>query len=364
MAQHPDVLIVGGGVIGLTAAYYLAHQGASVHIFDKAEPGKEASWAGAGILPPGNTAKAPAGYGSLRAESAELFPKLSAELRERTGIDNGYRRCGGIEFLQSEQEAEEWKSEEIPFERLSESGLRALEPAAAMSFGRIAYHVPGTAQIRNPRHLQALLAACTANGVHLHPGCPVFRFERQNGQIRGVHTALGHRFAGRFLLASGAWTDPLLADLGIQLGIRPVRGQIVLLNTATPIRKVIEQEKRYLVPRGDGRVLVGSTEEDVGFDSRTTAAAVAELLAFAVERVPALAAAAVERTWAGLRPMSPDRLPCLGAVPGFDNLFIAAGHGRSGLQLSAATGLVMAQVLLDRPPLVPLEAFRVDRLDS
>jgi glycine oxidase len=118
---------------------------------------------------------------------------------------------------------------------------------------------------------------------------------------------------------------------------------------------------RYLVPRPDGRVLVGSTEEDVGFEKRTTAAAIAELLLLASHLVPGLASAHVERCWAGLRPGSPDGLPFLGAVPGFDNLFVAAGHFRAGIQLSPATALVMKELLLGQAPTLPMEPFRLDR---
>ena len=141
-----------------------------------------------------------------------------------------------------------------------------------------------------------------------------------------------------------------------------MRGQIVLLNTNVEAeRPLLLCGKRYLVFRGDGRVLIGSTQEDVGFDTRTTAEAVAGLIAFATSLVPALSHAAVERCWAGLRPGSPDGLPFLGPVPGCENVFVGAGHFRAGLQLSPASGLVLAQLLLDRTPLVPLEAFRLDR---
>jgi glycine oxidase len=141
-----------------------------------------------------------------------------------------------------------------------------------------------------------------------------------------------------------------------------VRGQIALLQTGRPlIRRVLLQGARYLVPRPDGRVLAGSTEEDAGFDKRTTAGAIAELVRFAASLVPALAGAHLERCWAGLRPGSPDGLPFLGPVPGLANLFVAAGHFRAGIQLSPATGLVMKELLLGQRPSVALEAFRLDR---
>jgi glycine oxidase len=190
----------------------------------------------------------------------------------------------------------------------------------------------------------------------------VYGFERDPDHVRAIKTGVGRREARRCLVAAGAWTDALLAEVGWRPGIHPVRGQITLLNTRTPLfRRILLDGARYLVPRPDGRVLVGSTEEDAGFDKRTTAAAVGDLLALARALVPELAGAHLERCWAGLRPGSPDDLPFLGPVPGFDNLFVAAGHFRAGIQLSPATGRVMCDLLLGKKPVVPLEAFRLDR---
>jgi glycine oxidase len=142
-----------------------------------------------------------------------------------------------------------------------------------------------------------------------------------------------------------------------------VRGQIALLNAGTSgsALPILMVGKRYLVPRLDGRILVGSTEEDAGFDARPTVCGIAGLLEFVRRLVPSLSEASLEQSWAGLRPGSPDGVPYLGAVPGYDNLHVAAGHFRAGLQLSPATGLVMTQHLLGRPTLVPLGAFAVDR---
>jgi glycine oxidase len=362
MSEHPDIVILGGGVIGLTTAYFLSRERVRIEVLDKGDFGQEASWAGAGIIPPANPRHARTPFDLLRAHSSALYPGLSQELREQTGIDNGYLRCGGLEVAAGGGDAEEeWRGEGVAVEVLAEQDARRLEPALAPGLGTV-YHLPDMAQVRNPRHLRALLAACAARGVRLRPGCPAHGFERQGSRITAALTGAGRLAAGRFVLAAGAWTDALLQPLGWRPGIRPVRGQIALLHTGTPlVRRVLMHGKRYLVPRPDGRVLAGSTEEDAGFDKRTTAAAVGELLAFAVSLVPGLADAHVERAWAGLRPGSPDGLPFLGPVPGLDNLFVAAGHFRSGIQLSPGTGQVMAQLLLGQPPAVPLDAFRLDR---
>jgi glycine oxidase len=361
--QHPDVLILGGGVIGLTAALFLTRAGASVTVIDRGEPGRESSWAGAGILSPAPTLEN--AHGSvelLAAHSARLFPGLSEELRS-TGIDNGHVVRGGWDLIEPDESPPlaEWRRQGIAFEEADEHLVSQREPALRPGLRR-AFFLPATGQVRNPRHLKALLAWCGLHGVRILPGCPAHGFDIQQGRVLAVRTALGPLSAGKFLVASGAWTDTLLEGAGWCPGVRPVRGQIALLHSPAPLLSaVIERGKRYLVPRPDGRTLVGSTEEDAGFDKQTTAQAIAGLLDFSIGLVPSLAGASLERCWAGLRPGSPDGLPFLGAVPGLDNLFVAAGHYRSGIQLSPGTGLALSEVLLGKSPSFSLDAFRLDR---
>ncbi|MBV9122045.1 MAG: FAD-dependent oxidoreductase, partial [Planctomycetes bacterium] len=205
-------------------------------------------------------------------------------------------------------------------------------------------------------------AGCSHHGVRLRPGCPVHGWERQGDRILAVKTCEGPLAADQFILAAGAWSEPLLEQLGWRPGIHPVRGQIALVNTGGPVlSRILLEGKRYLVPRADGRVLIGSTEEDAGFDKRTTAGGINSLLSVAIALVPELVEAHLERSWAGLRPGSPDGLPFLGPVPGLTNLLVAAGHFRAGIQLSPATGLVLKELLLGRKLTIPLESFRLDR---
>ncbi len=362
MAEHPDVLVLGGGVIGLTTAYFLAGEGARVALLDRGDFGQQASWAGAGIIPPGNPERAPTPFDRLRAHSSTMYPALSHQLREETGLDNGFVVCGGLELLDGVEVAEdEWRSEGILFHELDRESLHRLQPDLAPGLKR-AYHLPEMAQVRNPRHVKALLAGCRARGVDLRPNCAAHSLVLCGSRLEAVETDQGRVTAGQYLLATGAWTDPLLAQAGWRPGIRPVRGQIALLSTGTPgVRPVLLHGKRYIVPRTDGRVLVGATEEDAGFDARPTAGGIAGLLAFVASIVPPLAVAPLERCWAGLRPGSPDGMPFLGPVPGCANLYVAAGHFRAGIQLSPATGLVMTELLLGRPTTIPLAAFRLDR---
>ncbi len=364
MREHPDVLILGGGVIGLSTAWFLAEGGVRVTIVDKGDFGQQASWAGAGILSPVNSGQAKTAVEQLRALSWGMFPSLSRKLREQTGIDNGFLVCGGLELFTGPdgESSDEWRGEGITFEELKADELHGRYPYLSPAVQR-AYYLPDMAQLRNPRHLKALQAACSAHGVSMRAGCPVHQFVRSGNRIESVETLQGRLTAGRYLLAAGAWSEALLAPLGWQPGIRPIRGQIALLNTGTTgVRPLLLCGKRYVVPRGDGRVLVGSTEEDAGFEARTTSAAIAELLQFAASLAPNLAGASIERCWAGLRPGSPDGKPFLGVVPGVENLFVAAGHFRAGIQLSPGTALVMKQVLSGEKPAVPLEDFRLDRV--
>ena len=373
MSGESDILIIGGGVIGLTTAYFLAREGIRVTVVDKGDLGQESSWAGAGILPGGNPKRAHTPLGQLRARSVSLFPELSAELRERTGIDNGYVCSGGLELRRSADALEKQRLDSLVREERGEGtncevldarALHELEPAVAESLPGAVYF-PEMAQVRNPRHVKALIAACAQLGVRLLTETPVYALEQAGVRIQAVRTPAGSIRAERFVIAAGSWSDMLLELVGWRVHIRPIRGQIALLNLVPPIfKRILMAGSQYLVPRPDGRVLVGSTEENVGFDKRTTAAAIQELLGFALQLVPGLAQAHVERAWAGLRPGSPDGRPFLGPVPGFDNLFLAAGHFRSGIQLSPGTALVMKQLLLGELTDVPLDPFRLDRATS
>lgn len=370
-----DVLIIGGGVIGLSLAWDLAQHGQSVQVIDRGEPGKEASWAGAGILPPASWKAALHPYDQLRALSSELHPQWAAALLQQTGIDTGYRRCGGIYLARTTGEAASliaWAGaaaeEGIEIQRLSdselgESGVR----------GQIfdAYLVPHEAQLRNPRHLQALRLACERLGVEITAGAEALDFNIRENRLAAVNTSVGPLQARQFCFTSGAWTGNLCTRLGIPLGILPIRGQMVLFNTSDPapsrgraapiLTRILTEGSRYLVPRDDGRVLAGSTEEEVGFDKNTTEEAIADLTAFARGLVPALENAAVEKTWAGLRPASYDGLPYLGPLPGLSNCFVASGHFRSGLFLSPATAVVMSALLRGEEPRIDLGPFRVLR---
>lgn len=362
-----DVIVVGGGVIGLSLAWELAGQGVDVELLEQGQPGQEASWAGAGILPPGNPEAARSPEARLRAESNALWPHWSERLREETGIDNGFHVCGGLEVRRAgsptelKQEIDSWRAEGVEAEAMTSDEALEQEPHLNPDLTS-AYRLSRLAQVRNPRHLKSLLAACGGRGVTIHPGMPMTGLERKGDRITGVRSPEGVRACAAVVLTAGAWSQALLEQVGCRVLIEPIRGQIVQLSAQPlPIRHVVQCGSRYLVPRTDGCILIGSTEERAGFDKRNTAGAMADLIGFASGLVPSLAEAKFERAWAGLRPASPDGLPSLGRVPGVENLFIAAGHFRAGLQLSPITAVLMRQLILGQPMQMPVDPFACDR---
>lgn len=368
----PDYLIVGGGVIGLSLAYELANHGVTVQLIDRGPIGREASWAGAGILPPANLATAIDPLDRLRALSHQLHREWSVRLCEETGIDNGYRECGGLYLARSAGEAaslhafaEMLRELEIEIERLSPAEVVELEPALrelAADQLRAAYSLPGEAQLRNPDHLKALRLACERRGVQILPDCGATGFECSNGRVTAVRTEVGLLHADRYCITSGAWSERLLRELGIATGIMPIRGQMVMFKCESrPFRRILNEGPRYLVPRDDGRVLVGSTEEEAGFDKSTTEQCLGELAALAKQLVPELRDAPIANSWAGLRPGTFDGFPYIGRMPGLDNAYAAAGHYRSGLHMSTGTAVVLCQLMLGDNPEVDLSPFRVGR---
>lgn len=362
-----DVNIVGGGVIGLSIAYELANQGLSVAVYDRQQLGLEASWAGAGMLPPADFKSATTPGIQLRAASKPLWPDWSSRLKEESGIDNGFINCGGLQLTLDadgtgwQDFVSEWHQSGALVEEYERTTLQDTAPFLSPQV-QAAFYLPEMSQVRNPRHMKALLSACAGKGVQLNPGMPIIGFEKTNSKITGIRTATEIHRAGQTVIAGGAWSPEILHDLGIQCELIPIQGQIVLLSmNRLPFRHVIECGSRYLVPRSDGKILIGATESDVGFNKTNTAEGVGGLIQFAQSIVPCLKQATFERAWAGLRPKSVDSLPYLGRVAGFENLVMAAGHYRDGLQLSPITARLISQVICHQETELPLEPFSCSR---
>ena len=370
MRHRSEILIVGGGVIGLSTAYYLAQRGVSVTIVDRQSVGREASWAGAGMLPPGNLQHAATPEARLRSYSHDLWPDLTEDLRDRTGIDNGYRVCGAVEVCPPDDDSQFrgyvtcWETEQVLVNRLDRSRLERFVPGLHSEILEGVFR-PDFGQARNPRQLKALTTACQMMGVEFIEHADALTLTATDGGHAVAKAGQRTFHADRICVTTGSWTRQLLQPLGVAMPVQPVRGQIVQLRaTPLPFTCVIEQGRRYMVPRPDGLILVGATEEYVGFEKKNTSQGVSSLLNFAESLVPVLAQAEIVRCWSGLRPGSPDELPFLGQVPGFENLFVGAGHFRSGLQMSPGTGVILADLLTDQQPDIELEGLTCDRLES
>jgi len=360
-----DILIIGGGVIGLTTALKLAEQGRAVTVVDRQSVGREASWAGAGMLPPGNLSCASTPEARLRSYSHDMWEDLAALLKDRTGIDNGFRRCGAVELPTDDglfgEQVQAWQAERLRVQTLDRIGLEQHVPGLHETFME-GVVLSDFGQVRNPRHMKALAVACRDRGVEIVEYVDGLRLAAGTDGFVTASTFDRTFAADRICVTAGSWTNQVLAPLSISLPVKPVRGQIALLKTnRLPFSCVVEQGRRYLVPRTDGLILVGATEEHVGFEKRTTADAISELLTFAASLVPELGKAEVVKCWAGLRPGSPDELPFLGRVPKFKNLLVGAGHFRSGLQMSPGTGALLADLLVDREPQISMDGLTYDR---
>ena len=367
-----DLLVVGGGIIGLSIAEACAREGLAVTLLEGAALGGEATTAAAGMVPAASDHPESTPYERLKGRGSDLFPGLSERLRESTGIDNGFRPLGGVELAPDRAEAEalreeagEWQRQGVAWREIGVGGLRRLEPAVELPL-ETAYLLNDYAVFEPDRHVEALAAACRLHGGRVFQGVGRCRLEVREGRVVGATTDDGtHHRAETTVVAAGAWSQGLLAPMGLEVDTRPMRGQVVCLHTPTRrFERVLMWGRRYLVPRSGDRVILGSTEEDVGFEPRTTAAAIHEMLGQALAVVPALAEATVEKTWAGLRPGSPDGLPTIGRVPGFESLLLAVGHYRLGLMMSPSTAEAVSQLARGLEPTVPLTDFDPGRWAS
>jgi glycine oxidase len=362
-----DVAVIGGGLIGLAAARALARAGASVGLLERQEPARGATWAAGGMLSPLPEAGDPA-FLALATASLDRYPAFVADVEAESGQAVGYRRSGKLHVAFGAADAP-------PLEALLRSphgdafGVRALGATAARRLEPALSHALTAAvlverdhQVDNRALGSAAVGAARAAGVQLRAGATVRGVAVRGGGVRGVRLADGQLLrADAVVVAAGSWSGAL-RGLPRPLPVIPVRGEMVALRAPAPLlERVVMTPRCYLIPRADGRLLVGATEAEVGYAPGPTAAGVAALLAAAIEAVPACGALPVEETWCGYRPGTPDRLPFLGADPEVTGLVYATGHYRNGILLAPITAAVVEALLTGEPPPIPLDAFRPDR---
>jgi glycine oxidase len=367
LERIPDFAVVGAGINGLLVARSLLQQGVSVTLLDKGEVARESSWAGGGIVSPLYPWRYAPAITALANWAQDYYPLLAHELLEETGLDVELSNSGllmldaqdkeiALAWATSEQrEMEEWRPEKI---YLAEREL-------AEKFNH-ALWMPRVDNVRNPRLCRALLASLSKiSGFTLLTNTEVDSLQTDRAGIcslviRDVRTGkMKWLKAGTIALTVGAWTQELLKPLSVNADIKPVKGQMLLYKLAKPlIKSIVLFQGKYLIPRLDGHLLVGSTLEHVGFDKTVTDIARESLRDAAVTMVPALSSLRPVKQWAGLRPGSEGGVPMIGRAERFENLYLNAGHFRNGLVLAPASARLLTELMLGRETFIDPLPYR------
>lgn len=361
-----DVVIVGGGVIGGSIAWELARQNLRVTLLDRQEPGREASWAAAGMLSPVPDSPDAIPLVPLGRASLALYPQFIADVEEASGQVTGYRTEGTLQALFSGDAERELSTLVavhhglgLPTEALRVDEARQFVPALSHE-ARAAALLPYEASVDNRALTSAVLAAASARGVAIRAGVGVTGLQRAGSRCAGVVTSGGEKIpAAHVVIAAGCYSGQL-ADVARYAPTRPVRGQMLALRSErVRLQRVLRSERGYLVPRDDTspqRILLGSTLENAGFEKRVTPGGLERILRAALELLPELAGAEIVETWSGLRPDTPDHLPILGPTD-IEGLWMATGHFRNGILLAPITAQLFGEWLTGRGLSVPCEDF-------
>ncbi|MBF0417331.1 MAG: glycine oxidase ThiO [Magnetococcales bacterium] len=358
-----QVVIIGAGVMGCACAHRLAEAGFGVTLLEKSIPGAESSAAAAGILGAQSEVAAPGPFFELCLASRTRFRDYARELTALSGVAVGYEDAGVLEVALDPAEGRlsaaraEWMLDRgLRVEILDRDQARELESALTDRMVG-ALHFPDDHWV-DPVALSAALASAAARlGVTFRSGERVRAIRVVDGGVVGVETDGGFIAAGRVVVAGGAWSSEIAGMPALRTSIRPVAGQIIQVESRPPrFRHVVYGYKGYVVPRADGRVLMGSTLEDRGFDKAVTLGGLHRVSGMAIEMVPGLANARYSNSWSGLRPATADNLPLLGATS-VAGLFVAAGHYRNGILLTPITAEVIRDLMLGRTPKVAIAPF-------
>jgi glycine oxidase len=352
-----DVVIVGGGVVGLAVADQLARDGCRVTLVERGACGHEASWAGAGIIEPCSWHRTD-DLARIHTDAVLAFEDFAVSIRERSGIDPQFMRCGALRLIRDDNRMKMARREvEVVGDRLTPEGeaivstltpeqARALEPHLITDMlGAQLCRL--SAQVRNPRLVQGLQRCCELGGVTIKAATAVVGLLKNGSRVIGVRTQHEDIEAAKTIICAGAWSSQIDPALEQHIPVYPVRGQMLLLRMApSPLKRIVMEGNFYLVPRLDGHILVGSTEEhDAGFNARTNVQGIAGLSAQALEFVGALAGASIAQSWAGLRPGTLDRRPYMGPIPDLDNCLACTGHFRTGLTTAPIVASLMSDLV-------------------
>lgn len=363
----PDVVIVGGGIIGCAIGFNLAKAGLRPLVLEKAAVAAEASSGGAGLLSAQAHTDEAGPLFDLKLASRALYAPLAEELRERSGTDIELRPLGHVvpactaEDVARLQGRVAWQAARgLAAKWLPAREARELEPGLLDG-------LLGAGWFSEDHHLnptavtQGLAGAMARLGGRVRVECPVLGLLRDGDRVVGVRTADGPIAADVVVVAAGAWSGEFQASAGIPIPILPAKGQIVVARLPQPALRHVVYGDVYAIPRATGEHIIGSTVEYVGFDKGVTVEGVAALLADATRLAPALRDAEMVTSYGCLRPASTDGLPLLGSAPSRPGLILATGHFRNGILLAPITGRLIAELIISGRPSIPLDPFRPDR---
>jgi glycine oxidase len=372
---HADVVVIGAGVIGCSIARELARGGAAVTVVERDSPGRRATWAAAGMLSPLGEADADPAFLELADESLTRFASFAHALREETSIDVEYRTSGKLHVTLGPVDdalgalAAGPQAARFGARLIDGDAARRLEPALSDQVSG-ALLVERDHRVNNRLLAQALLASATTARVTFRTANPVATLVTKGGAVTGVRLASGELIEARHaVLAAGAWSGQL-DGLPRAVPVRPIKGQMFAVDARGRahdrprdafVERVLFGEACYIIPRDDGRLLVGATVEDIGFRKGATPRGIAALMHASSALVPAIADLPLVETWAGFRPDTPDHLPIIGADADTAGLVYATGHFRNGILLAPITAACVAAVVRGTPPPVSLRPFAIER---
>ena len=364
-----DVVIAGGGVIGGAIALELVRVGLSVAVFDRQQPGQEASWASAGILSPAPESPGMVSMVPLGKASMALYPEFVAQIEELSAMSTGFRPKGTLEALFSHDTKVELSTIialhhglGLKAEPLRAEDARELEPALSEEV-EAAVLRPEEASIDNRALTAAILQAAKRRGAEIFSGIGAKSILREGNRCAGL-VLQNEKVESHWTIIAAGCFSAAIDGVAPYAPVRPAKGQMASLRADdVKIERVLWSEKIYLVPRNDGRILAGATVEHAGFDKRVTAGGIEKILSAAIDLAPGLANARIEETWAGLRPDSPDHLPILGPTD-IDGLLMATGHFRSGILLTPITALLIREWITEHRVSVDWDRFSPLRFQS
>lgn len=366
----PDVIIIGGGIIGCSIALRLAQAHMNVCVLDRGEPGAEASSAAAGMIAPQGEIAEPDEFFEFCAASRDLYPSYVAGIEELSGQAVGYRRDGTLLVAISDAERDEldhiYKGQAahgLALEKLSPQTVHSRVAGFSPNI-QSGLFIPGDHWVDNERLMKALVEACRRLGVKFLKGSGVTRINARAGRVQSVeahnHSGAENYSAAHFVLAAGCRSGDLMAPLGISLPVKPCRGQMIEFEAPSDLPLTVRAGHHYFVPRSSRRIIAGTTAEYVGFEKEVTGEGLRSILEGLERIAPLVKNLHFRRAWAGLRPDTPDHLPILGFGE-LENLVFATGHFRNGILLAPVTGQLISELVLTGSTSRPIGAYQLRR---